>query len=123
MLWRFYRFFNLARGARDLSFNLRLTWRLLGDTRVPLASKLIVPATLLYMLWPLDILPDLLPFLGQVDDVTAIFLAISFFQRVSPAALVAEHRADLLGRRTASRAEREGVVIEGRYQVVDEERR
>ncbi|MHB1133290.1 MAG: YkvA family protein [Chloroflexota bacterium] len=123
MLWRSFRLLNLARGWRELLLNARLTWRLLADPRVPLTKKLVVPATILYILWPLDFLPDLLPFLGQVDDLTAILLAASFLQRISPAALVAEHRNNLLGRRRPSTGARDGTVIEGRYRVVDKEQR
>ena len=122
MLFKAYRFFNLARGWRDLLFNLRLVWRLLTDVRVPLTHKLVVPATFLYMVWPLDFLPDLLPFLGQVDDLTALFLAVSLFLRLAPARVVAEHRAELLGGRQPSAAERDGTVIEGECREVDDER-
>src|SRR5205085_9713421 len=39
----------------------RLAFRLLCDERVPTATKLIIPATLLYLISPLDLIPDIIP--------------------------------------------------------------
>lgn len=104
--------------------NLRLVWRLLQDGRVPLRSKALIPAALLYLVWPLDILVDLLPFLGQVDDLTAIVLAVVLFLRSAPERVVAEHRDALTGvwRRPGPRRG-EADTIEGQYRVLDEEER
>jgi uncharacterized membrane protein YkvA (DUF1232 family) len=114
---------NLAGGLGRLWLRLRLAWRLLFDVRVPTLHKLIVPATILYVVWPLDFLPDFLPFLGQVDDLSAVVLATILFVRLAPARLVAEHLADLTGQRRPTPAEREGSVIEGEYRSLDDERR
>ncbi|MCL5109853.1 MAG: DUF1232 domain-containing protein [Chloroflexi bacterium] len=114
---------NLAGGLGHLWLQVRLAWRLLFDVRVPVLHKLIVPATVLYVVWPLDFLPDFLPFLGQVDDLSAVVLATMLFVRLAPARLVAEHRADLAGRRRPPAAERDGSVIDGDYRVLDDEGR
>ena len=54
----------LDRGIRD---QLRLGWRLLRDERVP-ALKFALPALLgLYVVSPLDPIPDFLLGLGQID--------------------------------------------------------
>ncbi|HEX5500981.1 MAG TPA: DUF1232 domain-containing protein [Thermomicrobiales bacterium] len=86
--------FNL--GALD---RFRLGWRLLRDPRVPSWPKLLVPAlTVLYVLSPIDLLPDFLPVLGQLDDVGVIALAlalVAMLVRWSPAPIVAEHAAAL----------------------------
>ncbi|HET8631175.1 MAG TPA: DUF1232 domain-containing protein [Thermomicrobiales bacterium] len=83
-------------GAFD---RLRLGWRLLRDPRVPSWPKLLVPAlTVLYVLSPVDLMPDFLPVLGQLDDVGVIALAlamVAMLARWSPAAIVAEHAAAL----------------------------
>jgi uncharacterized membrane protein YkvA (DUF1232 family) len=113
----------LAGGINGLLLNVRLAWRLWRDGRVPLRNKLIVPAAVLYLVWPLDLLIDLLPFLGQVDDVTALVLAVLLFVRSSPQRIVTEHRDALTGViRQRARAGRDD-VIEGRYRVLDDEER
>ena len=108
----------LAGGPLGIWFNARLAWRLFRDERVPVLAKLIVPAATLYLIWPLDLVVDFLPVVGQVDDATLIVLATLLFIRVAPARVVAEHRARLRGR--SAGAER-GNTIEGTYRVVDDE--
>lgn len=117
------RILHLGGGLNELRLSMRLAWRLLGDIRVPLVYKLIVPLTMAYIVWPLDFLPDFLPFVGQFDDLTTVVVAILAFVRLCPARLVAEHRAELLGRPRPRPSESEGTVIEGQYRVVEDERR
>lgn len=79
---------------------LRLTWRLLRDRRVPLWAKLVPLGALLYVLLPYDILPDVLPGLGQVDDAILLWAAYRFFVWLCPSEVVDEHRAALARRLT-----------------------
>jgi uncharacterized membrane protein YkvA (DUF1232 family) len=72
--------------------NLMLSLRLLTDNRVGMAVKLIPAAVLLYILSPIDIIPDfLLPF-GVADDLTALLLGLQLFIRSAPPDVVAEYR-------------------------------
>lgn len=43
----------------------------------PRYSWLVVIASVIYLLSPFDILPDILPFLGQIDDVILLTFVIS----------------------------------------------
>jgi uncharacterized membrane protein YkvA (DUF1232 family) len=77
---------------------LRLGWRLLRDPRIPTWPKLLVPLAVLYVISPIDIIPDFLLVLGQVDDISVIGLTlavIAMLVRWSPQDVVAEHAADL----------------------------
>ncbi|MBC7249157.1 MAG: DUF1232 domain-containing protein [Anaerolineae bacterium] len=71
--------------------NLRLTWRLLRDSRVPIWQKLIPPAALLYVLSPIDFVPDAVLGLGQLDDFSIILLGIWGFIQLCPQNVVQEH--------------------------------
>ncbi len=100
---------------------LRLAWRLLGDRRVPWFLKLLIPGlALVYMLLPIDVAPDLLPLLGQLDDLAVIFLAAYFLITMSPPAVVEEHEADL--RRPADPSERSAPseYIDAEYRLIEE---
>jgi uncharacterized membrane protein YkvA (DUF1232 family) len=55
---------------------LKLLFRLFKDKRVPVAEKVLVIGAIVYFLSPLDLLPDMIPFLGQVDDLYLIALTI-----------------------------------------------
>jgi uncharacterized membrane protein YkvA (DUF1232 family) len=45
-----------------------LLYRLLKDERVSQADKAILAGVILYVIVPVDIIPDFIPFVGQIDD-------------------------------------------------------
>ena len=53
--------------------------KLLRDSEIPLGHKLIPLAAFIYFLFPLDIIYDFFPILGQVDDVVILFAAMNLF--------------------------------------------
>lgn len=55
---------------------LILLKRLVADPRVPRKSKLILAGTILYLVSPIDIVPDFVPGLGQLDDIVIALLAL-----------------------------------------------
>lgn len=98
--------------------SLRLGWRLLRDSRVPATTKLVVPLAVLYALFPVDFLPDFLPALGQVDDLTALLTSLMVFIRIAPKEVVQEHLEAMAGRPKPKVREEPGKVIEGDYKVL-----
>ncbi len=103
---------------------MRLAWRLYRDPRVAPTLKLTVPVlAALYVVSPVDLLPDLLLGLGQVDDLGVLGLAVAFVTRVvprlAPREVLDEHLA-AMGRRApvtpAAAADGEG-PIEAHYSV------
>ena len=81
----------MARTLLGVLRNSRLVWRLLSDGRVPAGLKLLIPGALLYILLPIDFVPDFIPGLGQLDDIAIILLALRLFVALSPRQLVEEH--------------------------------
>ena len=55
---------------------LRLLGGLLTDRRVSGLDKLLVAGAIAYIISPMDLLPDFVPFLGEVDDVFLLVLAL-----------------------------------------------
>ncbi|OGN85664.1 MAG: hypothetical protein A2082_06725 [Chloroflexi bacterium GWC2_70_10] len=79
--------------VKQLPAYARLAWDLLRDPRVPAEQKLILAAVGAYVLMPLDIIPDFIPVLGQVDDVAVVLLGLRWFIRAAPEEVVSEHLA------------------------------
>ena len=77
----------------------RLAARLLREPGVPWVTKAVPLLAALYLVFPLDFVPDLLPVLGQLDDLGIVLLALEVFLRLCPAAAVAFHRAAVAGGR------------------------
>jgi uncharacterized membrane protein YkvA (DUF1232 family) len=101
---------------------IRLAWRLYKDARVSGWVKLIPMAGLLYLLSPVDLLPDLmLPGLGQVDDMVMLLLALKMFVDLSPPSIVREHVQDLFGA-TKATPRNEQQYIDVPYRVIDDEK-
>src|SRR5689334_3186854 len=74
----------------------RLVWRLMNDARVPTWIKIGIPViVLIYFITPIDVIPDFIPVLGQLDDLGVVLLGMSLMIRFSPQYVVDEHRAAL----------------------------
>jgi uncharacterized membrane protein YkvA (DUF1232 family) len=50
--------------------------RLLRDPRVPRARKIVLGLVLVYLVIPIDLVPDFIPVAGQLDDAILMALAI-----------------------------------------------
>jgi uncharacterized membrane protein YkvA (DUF1232 family) len=78
--------------VRDLVMRVRLILRLLGDRRVSPWLKIIPIAGLLYLISPLDLIPDIaLPVLGELDDAAVLWLTNYLFVELCPPNVVQEH--------------------------------
>jgi uncharacterized membrane protein YkvA (DUF1232 family) len=62
LVWRFRR-------------ELKLTWAMVRSPLAPLRSKLLAIGAVLYVVSPIDLVPDVAPILGWIDDA-AIFAGL-----------------------------------------------
>jgi uncharacterized membrane protein YkvA (DUF1232 family) len=53
-----------------------LMGRLVKDRRVPTAEKALLIGAIIYVISPLDLIPDVFPFIGQVDDLYVVALVV-----------------------------------------------
>lgn len=70
---------------------LLLCARLMVDPRVPAKERLLVAGAIVYAFVPLDFIPDMLPFVGQVDDAYLIALSLLRLMSVTEPRVVREH--------------------------------
>ena len=91
----------------QLASSLALAIRLFFNSKVPLWAKIVPIFALLYVLSPIDIVPDVIPGLGQMDDLTILLLGVWIFLQLVPKDLLREQRG-------------ETGVVEGDYRVVDD---
>lgn len=69
----------------------KLLYRLLGDDRVSLLDKVIFGAALVYLFVPMDLVPDWLPALGQLDDLLIVGITLDRLVHRTDEAVLAEH--------------------------------
>ena len=68
-----------------------LMGRLLKDARVPMAEKALFAAAIVYVISPLDFIPDVFPFIGQVDDLYVVALVLLRLVNRTDESVVREH--------------------------------
>jgi uncharacterized membrane protein YkvA (DUF1232 family) len=85
---------------------LRLLYGLITDKRVAAIDKLVVAGAIAYILLPLDLIPDFIPFLGEVDDVFLLILSIQRLISNAGRAVVSQHWAGDVADLTAANLER-----------------
>jgi len=62
---------------KQLPAYVRLLGGLLTDRRVSAVDKLMVAGAIAYIAMPIDLIPDFIPFIGEVDDVYILVLALT----------------------------------------------
>jgi uncharacterized membrane protein YkvA (DUF1232 family) len=70
---------------------LLLCVRLLTDARVPAPERALVAGAIVYAIIPFDLIPDMLPFVGQVDDAYLIALTLLRLMERTDPKVIREH--------------------------------
>lgn len=60
------------------------------DPRVPTTAKVALAAAALWVLSPIDLIPEFLPVIGPLDDVVVVALALRYAGRRIPRAVILE---------------------------------
>ena len=110
----------LVAWLQDALRQVRLAWRLFLDDRVSFWLKLIPPAAIAYVVFPVDILPDVVPIAGQLDDVAIVLLGLKLFIELVPPEVRREHLqalgAHLREWRVVDEEQKPETVVEGQLE-------
>lgn len=108
----------------NLIREIQLAWLLLRDARVPLYAK-ILPALLvvIYVLFPIDVLPDPILGLGQLDDLGVLFLGLAIFRALVPGHILEEYSGKVSrGKANPPRSTQTGEdYIDAEYRVLHDD--
>jgi uncharacterized membrane protein YkvA (DUF1232 family) len=77
--------------ARFIPDCLVLLHRLIGDERIPRHRKVALLGLVVYLSVPIDLVPDFIPVVGQLDDVIVAALALRYALRAGGPDLLIEH--------------------------------
>lgn len=94
---------------------VRLAVRLLREPRVPLLTRAVPLLAALYLISPLDFIPDIFPIIGQLDDLGIAVLALEVFLRLTPPAVRAFHQEAIAQGRKYSPMTRPDTVIDAEW--------
>ncbi|MGI8805916.1 MAG: YkvA family protein [Thermoleophilaceae bacterium] len=76
--------------ARFIPDALVLFRRLLADERVPRRRKVALALGVAYLAMPIDLVPDLIPVVGQIDDALVVAILLRYLLRGGGPALLEE---------------------------------
>ena len=106
--------------ANQIVNRIKLVWRLMTDRRVNTLLKALPIASLLYLVSPIDFMPDItLPLIGVLDDGAILWLGSYLFVELCPPDVVQEH-SRALGSDSGQRTE--GEVVDGEATEMKEEK-
>jgi uncharacterized membrane protein YkvA (DUF1232 family) len=117
---------------KEFWYQVRLVWYLLRDPEVPMYIKVVPLIALIYVLIPTDLIPDVFPVMGQLDDITALLVGGKVFIEMAPNHVVKKY-LDALHAHTAVGSVDDGtddntsveiedaIVIEGDFEAIEDE--
>jgi uncharacterized membrane protein YkvA (DUF1232 family) len=125
---------------REIVQQVKLVYHLMLDPRVHPLAKLIPIAAVAYLFFPVDLIPDVIPVLGQMDDAAIVMLGMRMFFEVVPPDVVREYlkrfarpvadsewkvmsdqpAGEPPASPAAEAAESHGEVVEGDFRVADQ---
>ena len=78
---------------RQMRDDLVVLFHAVRDPAAPLPAKITGAVTIAYALSPIDLIPDVIPVLGMLDDVLLVPLGLWLTWRLMPEGLIADYRA------------------------------
>ena len=116
---------------REMWHQIRLAWYLLRSPEVPIYLKVLPALAIIYVLIPTDLIPDVFPVIGQLDDLTALIVGAKVFIELAPQDVVNRRVRSMRSQAPVGDGEATGngqgddpsdssIVIEGDFHVVDD---
>jgi uncharacterized membrane protein YkvA (DUF1232 family) len=89
--------------AKRIKRDVVAIWIAARDPRVPWTPRLLAGTVAAYALSPIDLIPDFIPLLGQLDDLLIVAAGLWLAAKLVPDALMEEFRAaaERVGRPTS----------------------
>ena len=80
---------------RQFLQQFRIIRRALRHRQVPLYAKLVASCAVLYVFSPIQLIPNFIPIVGQMDDVLVVSLGMKFLRRCVPQSVLEDCEKDI----------------------------
>ena len=87
------------------------------DRRIPIKYKLLPALGLAYVILPFDIVPDMLPILGFLDDIIILVGSIIIFMIFGPLRKLSD---TMKNSETKENRQKGPNIVEGEYRIIDD---
>jgi uncharacterized membrane protein YkvA (DUF1232 family) len=84
----------LKSSIRRFFKEFRVMRRALVHPRVPWYAKMVAGCAVAYVISPIQVIPNFIPIIGQMDDVLVVSLGIRFLRRCVPRSVLEECRSE-----------------------------
>ncbi len=81
--------------AKNMQRELKVYRLVLKDKRTPLIAKIFLGLAVAYLLSPIDIIPDFIPILGQLDDLIIVPLLVVIALKLIPKHIIEDYRNEI----------------------------
>jgi len=113
-------------GTTNFLQEIRIAWQLFRDGRVPGYAKILpVALVALYVLSPIDLIPDFLLGPGQIDDVALLLAGLALFRALVPDHIAQEYYARARGKTPGSAEQQSSATtddyIDAEYRVLHDD--
>ena len=78
-----------------LRYKIALATGLMRDERLPVGLRVLPPLLIMYLALPLDIVPDFIPVIGQLDDVLVLMIGGALMVKFAPMGVLDERISQL----------------------------
>ena len=103
----------------ELWQQVRLVFYLIKDREVPIYLKVLPLVGVLYTLFPIDIITDVVPVLGQLDDLTILLIGAKVFIEMAPPQVVARYMDQMNSRNQATIIEGEASDVAAGVKLIE----
>jgi uncharacterized membrane protein YkvA (DUF1232 family) len=86
---------NLKKIAGTLKSQINLYKLVLKDKRTPVLAKILLWIALGYLLLPFDLIPDFIPFFGQLDDLIIVPFLVYLALKLIPQYIIDEYKIEI----------------------------
>jgi uncharacterized membrane protein YkvA (DUF1232 family) len=101
----------LRHWARLITRDLNAVYLASRDPRVPWYAKTLALVVVAYALSPIDLIPDVIPVIGHLDDVVLVPLGLWLVIRLIPPVLMLEFRSAAVQEGRLPASQRAAIVI------------
>lgn len=95
----------------ELNLAITALYLMRKDKRVPRKAKILIGIAVGYALSPIDLIPDFIPFLGQLDDILIVPALVSAALKSIPEELFQEYKAQAQQKQLTKRFGKMTLVI------------
>jgi uncharacterized membrane protein YkvA (DUF1232 family) len=85
-------FDKLKKTGYEIKREIKIYRRVLKDTRTPKIAKILLGLATGYLLLPIDIIPDFIPFIGHLDDLIIVPALVIIALKMIPEEVIKDCR-------------------------------